>query len=160
MSVGCKKMSKKVRYIAIGLIALIVFFSLKTFNDYRERNLDDLIGYKHRDYYSLDFLKDTEMVPDNGAYEWWTEEKEPVEELLEFLSQYRVKRISEEKFKEKINREEMFEFTITHSKANPSIIWVFGDRVHIIVGKYYEVENGQIDMEWIKKYNEKYREEN
>ena len=160
MSVGCKMVSKKVRYIVIGLIALIVFFSLKTFNDYRERNLDDLIGYKHRDYYSLGFINDREMVPDSRAYEWFTEDKEPVEELLEFLSQYRVKRISEEKYNEKVNRDKRFELTITHSKANPSIVWVFENHIHILVGKHYEVVNGQIAMEWINEYNEKYKVKN
>lgn len=153
---GGKMMSKKSIYI---IIAVIIFFSLKTFNDYRERNLDDLISYKHGDFYSLGFTKDREMVPDNRADEWLTEEKQPVDELMEFLSQYRVKKVSEETFKEKINSEESFEFTITHSKANPSIVWVFENRVHILVGNYYEVKNGPIDMEWIKKYNKKYREE-
>ncbi|TYS63532.1 hypothetical protein FZC76_20160 [Sutcliffiella horikoshii] len=151
-------MSKKYRYITLGIIAIIVFFSLKTFNDYRQRSLDDLINFNQRDFYSLGFIKDRELVPDNRAYEWMTEEKEPVVELMEFLSQYRIKKVSEDTFIEKINSEERFEFTINHSKANPAIVWVLENRVHILVGNYYEVVNGPIDMEWIKEYNNKYRE--
>ncbi|HWL23709.1 MAG TPA: hypothetical protein VNR38_08160, partial [Ureibacillus sp.] len=115
-------------------------------------------NFKKVDFYSLGFIKDIEMVPDNRAYEWMTEEKEPVVELMEFLSQYRVKKVSEDTFNEKINGEVGFELTINYSKANPAIVWVDENRVHILVGNYYEVVNGPIDIEWIKEYNNKYRE--
>lgn len=150
----------KFRSFGIVITVFILLISLKIFNDNRERDFDDLIGYKHRDFHSMGFITDIGKVPDDRAYEWLTEEKEVVEELLEFLSQYRIKRISEAQFNEKINSKDRFEFTINHSKANPSIVWVFGDRVHILVGHYYEVLNGPIDMEWINEFNDKYREEN
>jgi len=50
------------------------------------------------------------------------------------------------------------EFDIYHSKAKPSIVRVYGNSVHILVGNYYEISNGPIDLEWIRKYNEKYND--
>lgn len=156
--VGDEMKNRKFRYLIIGIIAITIFFSLKIINDYRERNLVDLISYKPTDYYSLGFTKDRNNVAENKAFEWFSKDKEPTDELMEFLSQYRVKRINEESFNENLNNEELFEFTISHSNENPAIVWILENRVHIFVGNYYEVINGPIDMEWIRKYNEKYRE--
>ncbi|WP_078380678.1 hypothetical protein [Sutcliffiella halmapala] len=147
----------KRKYIWIVIIASIIFFSLKTFNDYRERNLDELISYKPKDFYPFAFTKDREKVPNDRGYEWWTDEQETTEELLKFLAQYRVKRINEETYNVHLNSES-FEFIISHSKANPAIVQVMSNNVHIFVGNYYEVLNGPIDMEWITNYNEKYLE--
>lgn len=151
-------MSKNIKF-RIGLIlALTIFFSLKTFNDYRERNLVDLIGYKSSDYYSLEFTREGSKITEGHFFDWFTKDKEPTNELLEFLSQYRVKKINEEKVTANLNNEERVEFYISHSKANPAIIWIRENDVHILVGNYYKVVNGPIDMEWIKNYNEKYKE--
>src|SRR5690625_344541 len=95
--------NKKVLLSIIVIIA--VFLSTKTFNDYRERNLADAITYKPSDFMSTGFTKDLNAIPINRAYEWWTEEQEPTEELMEFLTQYRVKKVSEEKYNERtLNR--------------------------------------------------------
>jgi tRNA (adenine22-N1)-methyltransferase len=41
-------------------------------------------------------------------------------------------------------------------KENPAIVMSYGNSVHVLVGNYYEVVNGPIDMEWIRNYHEKY----
>ncbi|WP_438316999.1 hypothetical protein [Sporosarcina sp. FA9] len=150
--------SKKVKYLVIGIIILAFFFSLKVINDYRERDLISLINYKPADFLSLGFTSDMNEVPEGKGFEWFTKDKEPTDELMEFLSQYSVKKINEEKFNEIRESGERIEFDVYHSKAKPSIVWMYGNSVHILVGNYYEITNGPIDIEWIRKYNEKYND--
>ena len=148
--------NKKFTYVTIGFIVVIAFLSLKVINDYRERDLDDVISYKPTYFFALGFTKDINQLEEDKGYEWYTKDKEPIEELMEFLSQYRVKKISEEKYNEIRNSKIEFEFTITHLKEKPAIVMSHGNSVHVLVGSYYEVVNGPIDMEWIRNYHEKY----
>jgi penicillin V acylase-like amidase (Ntn superfamily) len=129
--------------------------SLKTFNDLRERNIDDLISYKPTDFYSIGFTKDRNNIPVDRWSEWWTNDRKPADELIEFLSQYRVKKVNEDAFNDHLNKDS-FEFTISNSDANPIIVHAVKGHVHILVGNYYEIVNGPIDIEWIRKYNEKH----
>lgn len=147
---------KKKRYVFILVFGLILFFSLKTYNDYRVRDLEDLIPYKENDYLSISFTKDRAQTVDS-LYEWWTDDQQPATELMEFLSQYRVKRISEETYNQFLLEEDSFEFVITHENSNPAIVHALEGHVHILNGKYYEVVNGPINMEWIKAFNQKYK---
>lgn len=140
---------------------IMILFSLKLVNDYRERNLADLINYKQTDFNSLGFTADWNNIQANNAYEWFTNDKEPADELLEFLSHYRVKKIKEKEFNRNLYKEDVFgefEFTISHTKANPALVWVFENNVHILGKNYYKLVNGPVDIEWIKKYNDKYKE--
>ncbi|SOC43877.1 hypothetical protein [Ureibacillus acetophenoni] len=147
--------NKKLWYLIAGIVVILIICSLKIVNDYRERNLVDLITYKPAEFYSLGFIKNE--VPEYKAYSWFTKDKEPADELMDFLSQYRVKKISEEEFNQGMFSVEKFEFTITHSKANPAIIFAYENVVHIVAGNYYEIENGPIDMEWITSFHAKYQ---
>lgn len=146
--------NRKFKYLIIGVIALVIFFSLKIINDYREKNLVDLVSYKPTDFLSLGIIVDKSAVPEDKAFEWFAKDKEPTDELLEFLGQYRVKKINEEEFNQSLNKGG--EFTISHSKVNPAIALLLENNVHIYVGDYYKVVNGPIDMEWLRNYNEKY----
>ncbi|QNK89461.1 hypothetical protein H7992_07290 [Sporosarcina sp. resist] len=150
--------SKSFKYLVIGIIILAVFLPLKVINDYRERDLISLINYKPADFLSMGFTSDMNEVQEGKGFEWFTKDKEPTDELMEFLSQYSVKKINEEKFNEIRESKERIEFDIYHSKTKPSIVRVYGKSVHILVGNYYEISNGPIDLEWIRKYNKKYND--
>ena len=150
--------NRKLRYLIIGVVVIALYLSLKVITDHRERNLVDLINYKPTDFHSLGFIKDIRQVPENKFYEWFTTDNEPTDELMEFLSQYRVKKINEEKFNESLNEVEKFDFTITHLNANPAIVFLYEESAHIAVGNYYEIVNGPTDMEWVRNYHEKHRE--
>ena len=145
--------NNKFRYVALCFIVIIAFISIKAFTDSQERNLADVISYKSTDFYSFGFIKDINKVPEDKGYEWFTKDMERTDELMEFLSQYRVKKVSEETFNVNRKNEEKFEFTITHSKTNPAIVMAYESGVHVLVGSYYEVVNGPIDMEWIRNYH-------
>lgn len=154
--------NKRLRFLIYTIIIFTLIFTFKTINEYRERNFADLINYKSKDNYLLSFTKDRENIAHGIGAEWWTNKKEPTNELIEFLSQYQVKKVNEETFKKHafsyLNKKETFEFTITHMKKNPVIVFVSEDYAHIFVGDYYKIINGPIDMKWIKKFNEKNKE--
>ena len=48
----------------------------------------------------MGFSSDMNEVQEGKGFEWFTKDKEPTDELMEFLSQYNVKKINEEKFNE------------------------------------------------------------
>lgn len=62
----------------------------------------------------MGFTKDWREVLEDKGYEWSTTEKELVNELMEDLGRYRVKKITEEEWN--VNEGERFEFTISHKK--------------------------------------------
>lgn len=148
--------NKKLKYIIIGILALIVIISLRTINENRERNFDDLIPYKHRNFETISFRKEITIEDTTRAADWVSRDQDQADELMNFLSQYRLKKISNETFNERLsdNEEGIFDFFITHSRGTVAIVNVQGDVVHIF-GNYYEVLNGPIDMEWISKFDDK-----
>ena len=149
--------NKRFKFLVIGIVIIVAFFSLKIINDYRERNLADLIKYKPNDFYSFGFIHEFINVPEDYAYEWFTKDREPVDELMEFLGQYDVKKINEKEFNDNRNNKIEFMFYIYHSKARPAIVMGHENHIQIIVGKYYSIINDPIDIEWIEKYNEKHK---
>ncbi|MFC7321660.1 hypothetical protein [Halobacillus campisalis] len=142
------------RYVIMAIIILGIFFSLKILNDYREKSLVDVISYHPGDYQSLGFTNDRGNVSSDQVYEWWSYDKEPADELIEFLRQYRVKKIKYEKFEERLTKEESFEFAIRHSNANPVTGMVMENVIHMYNEDYYEVVNGPVNMEWIEEYSQ------
>ncbi len=62
--------NKKLKYIISGILVLIVFISLRKINENRERNFDDLIPYKHRDFESFSFRKDISLEDTTRAVDW------------------------------------------------------------------------------------------
>lgn len=151
---GGNDMRKRKFVLIISILAIAIFFSLKIINEHRERNLADLIKYKPNDFQSLGYVSDTSEMTEGSGYEWLTQDKNPAEELIEFLSKYQVKKIDEEEYHEDVNDSATVEFIISHVKANSSMAWVSENNIHIFVGDYYKVVNGPVDMKWLKKYNE------
>jgi hypothetical protein len=135
----------------MGILAVIILFvSVTTFNHVRERDLDDVIDYTSIDFESLGFTTDWEQVPENKGYEWVANEKGTVDELLDFLSQYRVKRHKVDNMSGRTS----FEFVINHKITNSSMVHVLNEKDIRINHDLYEVVNGPIDMEWIRKFNQ------
>ncbi|WP_064094016.1 hypothetical protein [Rossellomorea aquimaris] len=141
-----------------NLGAVLLLFIFYYWNDHRIKGLDDLVRYKSEDFLGIGFTK--HYGQRESFFEWSSEDPRAADELMDFLAQYRVKRVSEEIFTQNAIDEktkiERFEFTITHSTANPAIVYATKDVVHIVAGDYYEVVNDPIDMVWVEEFNEKY----
>ncbi|ADC51436.1 hypothetical protein BpOF4_16965 [Alkalihalophilus pseudofirmus OF4] len=134
---------KKKKYISIGLVALIIFITINLLNDYREKNLDDVLSYNPSKFHSLDI--NFELHTTNPAY---------AEELTEFLSQYRVKKMSAADWDRDLKAMEGFHVSI-NSNNRPSIMAsIYEDRIHHYDGNYYKVINGPIHVEWLNSFIE------
>lgn len=145
------------KYLLIICSIFIFIFSFNLVNDHRERDLDDLIKYRNNDFHSIGFTKD--LIPEGHAFEWWTEDEMAADELIQFLSQYQVVKINEEDYHSRFyEKSESFHFTIQHKEANPVILDVRDDVVHLYTGNYYEIVNGPVDMGWIHLFHLKYLE--
>ena len=138
---------KSIRYLLFGMIGIALFISLKTFHDYSEKNLDEVIQYKPNNFISLT-IRDK-----SGDVEWTTYNKDAVEKLLTFLSNYRVKKISDRAYDDGgLSSDKRFEIIIKHSKAANLFALIQEDEVHIYKKGYYQVLNGPIDMHWVKRF--------
>ncbi|MEC2074051.1 hypothetical protein [Alkalihalophilus marmarensis] len=126
---------KKKKYISIVLVALFIFITINLLNDYREKNLEDVLSYNPSKFHSLAI--NFELHTTNPSY---------AEELTEFLSQYRVKKISAAEWEIEFKAMEGFHVSI-NSHSRPSIMaTIYEDRIHHYNGNYYKVINGPIDM--------------
>ncbi|GIN88049.1 hypothetical protein J6TS2_44350 [Heyndrickxia sporothermodurans] len=153
-----KKIYKRIsiRFVSIASVTLLTIFSFNYWNEHREKSLADIIQFHPSDYALLGFTKN--QISENQTYEWWTESKRPANQLIKFLSQYHVKRVREEEF-QKAEDGEKFEFTISHFSLIPAIVTVKKDYIHILMGNYYKVINGPIDMSWVNDFNHKYQKQ-
>ncbi|MCG7345957.1 hypothetical protein MHZ92_17735 [Sporosarcina sp. ACRSL] len=134
------------KYHMIGIIGVVLFFSWTIYDDHREKGLDDLLTYNASNFEAMDFR----------FSKWRTEETEPVEELIEFLSQYRVKKMKDSEWDSNVSGEKGFQVMIylkgktTGASIYENRIMSFNDPV------YYKVLNGPIDMGWIDAFEDKY----
>ncbi|CEG27073.1 hypothetical protein [Bacillus sp. B-jedd] len=136
---------KKKWYLIIG-IAIIIFFSIKYYDDHREKGLDDLISYKLTQFESLSIHEG----PDRPY--WTTEKREHAEKFQDFLSQYRVKRMKDFEWNSDVSKEKGFQVTI-YVKGKPLIASIYETRLLFLnKGKYYKVINGPVDMEWVNDF--------
>ncbi len=134
----------------IGIIVVALLFSWNLYDDHREKRLDELFSYQTSNFVAMNF-----------NYEGWrTEETEPVEELLEFLSQYRVKKMKDSEWDQNVSMERGFGFLIFPKKGKGSGASIHPNRLMLFNKPgYYKVLNGPIDMEWIDAFNKKYGDE-
>lgn len=140
-----KKISLKIHFI--GILAVALFFSWNLYDDHREKGLVELFSYQASNFVAMNF-----------NYEGWrTEETVPVEELLEFLSQYRVKKMKDSEWNQNVSMERGFEFLIFPKNGKGSGAYIHPNRLMLFNKPgYYKVLNGPIDMEWIDAFNKKH----
>ncbi|MBS4172828.1 hypothetical protein [Bacillus sp. FJAT-49736] len=147
--------SKSIRYLVIAVIVAVLVFSFKMYNDYKEKNLDEVINYnpENLNYFGI-FLR--------GHEEWNTDKKEPPKKLKEFLSQYKVKKMFAAKCSSvnSFMKENLFDIQYRlKGEDRAKMFTVFENCIYSFdSGKMYKVINGPIDIDWIRKYNEEYQQ--
>jgi hypothetical protein len=137
------------KYHLIGIIGVVLLFSWNVYDDHRQKGLDGLFTFQTSNFKAMKF----------GFDGWSTDETEPVEELMEFLSQYRVKKLKDSEWDSNVSGEKGFDFMI-HSKGKMTGAYILENRVQPYNrSSYYKILNGPVDMEWIDAFNEKYGHE-
>ena len=134
------------KYHLIGVIGVVLLFSWSVYDNHREKGLDELITYQTSSFKAMEI----------DFSNWRTEETEPVEELMEFLSQYRVKKMKDSEWNSNVSAEKGFAVMI-YSKGKTTGASIYENRLlSFNHTSYYKVLNGPIDLEWIDAFMEKY----
>ena len=138
--------------LAFMILLPFAFVSITIYNEYREKNLTDVLNYDKNHVKSLQFHLD-------GSEPWENNNDEAAKELYDFLSQYNVKKMRDSEWDSDVSKETSFRFTI-YTKGDIIIASVHENRLLLFSdysnGNYYSVTNGPINTEWIANYNEKY----
>lgn len=143
---------KSKRYFVIGAIILI-FLSIKFYDDHRVKGLGDVIEYDINKFETLAF---NEGYMD--SFDWRTDQKEHAEKLDDFLSQYLVKKMKDKEWNPDLSEEKGFKMTI-YTKGDPIIAFIYEYRLLFLNEQhYYEVVNGPIDINWVESYVEKFQQ--
>ncbi|SEF62774.1 hypothetical protein [Paenibacillus sp. UNC499MF] len=149
----------------IGLVLLLTIAAgiiLYNWNEYREKSLADVIPLQAGEFTWMGFSENRPMQ-DDKPFEWGTKDKEPMEELLAFLNQYRVKKkhVGYEALSQEVtalmNSGSAFHFELVRDKAETVLIYANHNTVYVLTDRLYEIKNGPIKREWIGAFNEKYR---
>lgn len=131
-------------FIVSVIIIPILLFSFYNYNDYREKSLNEVIRINTN---KVDYIIiNDKLMSDNKEY---------VEELNEFLSQYRVEKMKDHEWNSDVSKERGFKLTI-YSNDKPFMANIYENRLNYLnSGEYYKVLNGPIDMEWVEEMYEK-----
>ncbi|WP_432363163.1 hypothetical protein [Sporosarcina sp. UB5] len=138
-------MSKKnVIYLIVGVLA--IGFLLFKYNEYKEKSLDEIFTN----------VKAISIEIHNDDDEWTIVNREAIDELKMFLSQYQIKKIKSPKGI--VYSEEAVLRMNIHTKNKIIMVLFDKDRIHIAGIGHYNVLNGPIDKEWLQSFSEKYRQ--
>ena len=85
--------------------------------------------------------------------EWSTESAETTKELIDFLSAYKVKKDEGSNL-----LGDYLEIQINDTTSKPLLIHITEDKVHYLVGKYYKLLNGPINLNWVEDYINRHSE--
>ena len=145
---------KKTKITSLFVLLIVLVGALlvwKTTNDYKEKKLSDIINYDATKFegFAFEYRGDDNDVWNNDGHKTF-------EELLNFLSKYKVKKVKNTDVKVK-NKEDGFDIFVSVKGKSDADMYTFWEN-YVSSGfdsDHYELVNGPIDMEWIKAFNEK-----
>lgn len=150
-------MKKKIIVFSVISLLLVVFIFSK-YNNYienREKNLGELF----HDVDGFNYL--VFELRDGGLYDpWRTDNEQAWEELTEFLSKYQIKKMTDEEWNSIRPKGISFEMSLYSENKVIRSSSFYEERLYIndsVNDSAYRVINGPIDMEWIQKFEDKYK---
>lgn len=145
-------MKKKIILSVAILIFLI--YGVARWNDYREKNLTDLLDSAYIEKVYFKHLP----IKDEVTYNRQITDDASLQELMNFLSQYKVKKVGDRDFVSEYP-DEQIQFQLEyqdHSVTMPSLI----ERdILLHEMSQYEITNGPVDHEWLREFLEEEEEE-
>lgn len=148
---GVSSVKKKYSYL-LALIAVgILVFSFLRWDDYREKDLvevldaEDIVEFRYTDR-TEDYSTDT--------YNGIVKDQESLQELAEFLSQYRVKKEGGRDFYMKYP-DEQFTFHTFYEDDRITIPSLIERDVFLFDMDQYKIVNGPVDYAWLEDFMER-----
>ncbi|NKE04182.1 MULTISPECIES: hypothetical protein [Mesobacillus] len=139
----------KKKNLTILSIAMLIFFiyGVAKWNDGREKNLRDVLDSAHIEKVYFKRLP----IKDEMAYNRQITDDDSLKELLNFFSQYTVKKVGDRDFFSEYP-DEQFQFQLEYKDTRttmPSLI----ERDILLHDQYqYEITNGPVDYEWLEDF--------
>ncbi|WP_339251141.1 hypothetical protein NSQ43_13935 [Sporosarcina sp. FSL W8-0480] len=140
------------RMRAVLLIALLIggtYAMLESINDYYEKSFNELYEAMNADFDSLTFNKPA--MNGSPAETWKVKDELEVDELLNFLQKYSVKKIKSEDVNSYGSLDEL-SISLQDSEGNSLTIIVAENLIIQNSINYYEIIDGPLDMNWIVRF--------
>ncbi|MFS0689206.1 hypothetical protein AB1K89_08195 [Sporosarcina sp. 179-K 8C2 HS] len=136
-------------FLLISLIIGGMYAMIETINDFNEKSFSEFFETVDADFDSLTFSKPTMHA--TPAETWSVNDEHKVDELLQFLQNYHVKKLKPEE----IDLDDTIdEFTISLKDANGNDVTIIIAENLIIQNSllYYEIVDGPLDVDWIVRF--------
>ena len=146
------KIKKKYVYLLVIIGVIILFVMINRWNDYREKKLVDVLDAEKIEdvlYRELSF----EDEFDDNEFNRTISNSDSLQELVEFLSQYKVKKIGPRNFTS-IYPDEQFSFEFQYVDNRNTMSSLID--VALIGFNQYIITNGPFDYEWIVDFIERH----
>ncbi|MCG3087743.1 hypothetical protein [Sporosarcina cyprini] len=137
---------------AVLLLALVIAGAYAMFdeiNAYNERRFEDLLQSMDAEFQSLVFT--TPPVFGAPAKTWVIDDEYEVDQLLQFLQDYRVQKLKPEEI---TLQDDIEEFNIILKDGNGNTITIVVNENLIIQNSmlYYRIVDGPLDGDWIVRF--------
>ncbi|MCM3743706.1 hypothetical protein M3193_06090 [Sporosarcina luteola] len=137
---------------AFLLIALIIggmYTMIETINDFKEKSFPEFIDAVDTEFAMLTFTKP--MMNGSPAETWSIDDEHKVDELLQFLENYHVKKLKPEEIDPDDNIDE-FSISLRDSEGNNITIVIAENLIIQNSLLYYEIVDGPLDVDWIVRF--------
>lgn len=137
---------------AVLLIALFfggMYAMMETINDFNEKSFNEFFESVDADFNSLTFTKP--MMHGFPAESWSIDDDHKVDELLQFLQTYHVKKLRPEEIDPHDNVDE-FTISLKDSEGNSMTIIIAENLIIQNSQLYYEIVDGPLDVDWIVRF--------
>lgn len=142
-------------FFSLVFVAISIF-GVQYWNSYQEKSLEDVLDrYSYPKEISIDTYDYPRENSRNTAIDSWnTKDSQTISELMDFLSQYKVKKTKQER--EYHISESTYEIMWKNEKGlrGPAmvILKIGKNDIWIIGEDHYNVLNAPVDMEWLNRY--------
>ncbi|MCM3637061.1 hypothetical protein M3152_04945 [Sporosarcina luteola] len=137
---------------AFLLIALIIggmYTMIETINDFKEKSFAEFIDTVDTEFAMLTFTKP--MMHGFPAETWSIDDENKVDELLQFLENYHVKKLKPEEIDPDDNIDELT-ISLRDSEGNNITIVIAENLIIQNSLLYYEIVDGPLDVDWIVRF--------
>jgi hypothetical protein len=148
-------LKKKNFYIVSIVILILGIYGFTRWADYREKSLVDVLDFNKIEKINYN---QPPLMDDMAAYNRQLTDDAAIQELISFLSQYKVKKLGGRDFISAYP-EEQFQFQLEYEDeiaTMPSLI----ERDVLLNDMYqYKIINGPVDYEWLEEFLQRKGEE-
>ncbi|WP_432357932.1 hypothetical protein [Sporosarcina sp. UB5] len=137
---------------AILLLSLMIggmYVMIETINEFNEKSFSEFLETIDANFNSLTF--NTPPMHGNPAATWNVNDNQQVEELLQFLQNYHVKKLKPEEINPDDNIDELT-ISLKDQDGNSMTIIVAENLIIQNEQLYYEIVDGPLDVDWIVRF--------